>query len=593
MTTALKLSVVMSTYNRRDALLSQTLPAIFNQDLPADEYEVIVIVDGSSDGTGAALRELRPPCAFRIIEQPNRGLSASRNTGIAAAQSNLIIFIDDDIICSPDVFRRHVEAHTGSEHVVVHGALFLAPGASASILTNANKDWYHRYNSSLVSRGAAWPDGTYLISNSSIPRSTLLACGGLDETLLAKDDFELGLRLWKMGVRFRYLPGAVAYELSVKSWRSFLFKDGETFGRSEVMLGRKHPEYRGRSHLLAGLGTTVWWKRLARRIVLQSPVSAAHLLALPIWLCEKLCRYPIMQKTGLRLLEIGRRITEFRGALKEAGSWKNFHREFARRLPVLCYHHVGPGQPGTLPTLTVSPERFERQVRWLARRGYQGIRPADWLRWRLEGKGLPDKPVLCTFGDGDADLAAYAYPVLRRYGFGAVVYVVTGRFGGTNAWDEVRGSGTHRLMTAEQIRYWAEQGIEFGAHSQSHADLSSLTPEQLKEEVVGSGNALASLLGSRVISFAYPYGHYNYAALNCVRANFDLAFAIDPKFKGINYLVTDPHLLWRTMVQPGDSVVDVESRARWGFSPLLRLRARLRLRSRVKRAVRLVFRWGH
>jgi peptidoglycan/xylan/chitin deacetylase (PgdA/CDA1 family) len=148
-------------------------------------------------------------------------------------------------------------------------------------------------------------------------------------------------------------------------------------------------------------------------------------------------------------------------------------------------------------------------------------------------------------------------------------------------------------MTAEQIRYWAEQGIEFGAHSQSHADLSSLTPEQLKEEVVGSGNALASLLGSRVISFAYPYGHYNYAALNCVRANFDLAFAIDPKFKGINYLVTDPHLLWRTMVQPGDSVVDVESRARWGFSPLLRLRARLRLRSRVKRAVRLVFRWGH
>ena len=128
MTTALKLSVVMSTYNRRDALLSQTLPAIFNQDLPADEYEVIVIVDGSSDGTGAALRELRPPCAFRIIEQPNRGLSASRNTGIAAAQSNLIIFIDDDIICSPDVFRRHVEAHTGSEHVVVHGALFLARG---------------------------------------------------------------------------------------------------------------------------------------------------------------------------------------------------------------------------------------------------------------------------------------------------------------------------------------------------------------------------------------------------------------------------------------------------------------------------------
>ena len=153
--------------------------------------------------------------------------------------------------------------------------------------------------------------------HSSIPRSTLLACGGLDETLLAKDDFELGLRLWKMGVRFQYLPDAVAYELSVKSWRSFLFRDGEAFGRTEVILCRKHPDYRGRSHLLAGLGTTVWWKRLLRRMVLQSPVSVAHLLTLPIWLCEKLCRYPLMQKTGLRLLEFGRRITEFRGALKK------------------------------------------------------------------------------------------------------------------------------------------------------------------------------------------------------------------------------------------------------------------------------------
>jgi peptidoglycan/xylan/chitin deacetylase (PgdA/CDA1 family)/glycosyltransferase involved in cell wall biosynthesis len=593
MTTSLKLSAVISTYNRRDALLSQTLPAIFNQDLPADEFEVIVIVDGSTDGTGAALHELRPKCAFRVIEQPNRGLSASRNTGINAARSDLIIFIDDDIICKPDVFRRHVEAHASSEPGVVHGALFLAPGSSASILTNANEMWYQRYNSHLASRGAAWPNGTYLISNSSIPRATLLACGGLDETLLAKDDFELGLRLWKKRVRFQYLPEAVAYELSVKSWRSFLFKDGEAFGRSEVMLCRKHPDYRPRSPLLAGLATTVWWKRLLRRIVLQFPVSAAHLLTLPIWLCEKLCRYPVMQKAGLRLLEVGRRITEFRGALKETGSWANFHREFAMRLPVLCYHHVGPGQPGTLITLTVSPERFERHVRWLARRGYHGVRPSDWLRWRLEGKGLPDKPVLFTFDDGYADLADHAFPVLRRYGFGAGVYVVTGHLGGTNAWDEAHGSGTHRLMTAEQVRSWAAQGIEFGAHGRSHADLSSVIAEQLKDEVAGSASDLADLLGSRAVSFAYPYGHYNRAALDCVRANFDLAFAIDPRFTGINSLVTDPHRLRRTMVQPVDSVVDVESRARWGFSPLLRLRARLRIRYRLKRAAHLVFGWGH
>lgn len=103
MTAPLKLSVVMSTYNRRDVLVSRALPAIFNQDLPADEFEVILIVDGATDGTGGALRELHPAAALRIVEQPNRGLSASRNTGIGMAQGELIIFIDDDIICRPDV----------------------------------------------------------------------------------------------------------------------------------------------------------------------------------------------------------------------------------------------------------------------------------------------------------------------------------------------------------------------------------------------------------------------------------------------------------------------------------------------------------
>lgn len=589
MTAPLKLSVVMSTYNRRDTLVSKSLPAIFAQDLPADEYEVIVIVDGSTDGTGAALRELHPSCALRIIEQPNRGLSAARNTAIGMARSDLVIFIDDDIICNPDVFRLHVEAHTGPDPVVVHGSLLLAPGNPDSILARANESWYRRYNSRLeLQGGLKWPAATFLISNSSMLRSTLLACGGLDEDLPAKDDFELGLRLWKMGVRFQYLPAAVAFELSVKPSRSFLFRDGEAFGRSEVKLCRKHAVYRPCSDLLAGLGRTVWWKRFSRRSALQFPVSPSHLLMPPIWVCEKLCRLSVAQKAGLRLLEIGRRTEEFRAALKEAGSWKALQKEFGMRLPVLLYHHVGPPRPGTLSGLTVSPRKFEQQVRWLARRGYQGIRPADWLRWRQEGKGLPDKPVLLTFDDGYADLVEYALPILKRYGFGAAVYIVTGQLGGTNAWDEVRGSGTHRLMTAEQIRYWATQGIEFGAHSRTHADLTTLSVKELSEEVVGSGKDLESILGSRVVSFAYPYGFHNQAADDCVRGAFDLAVIADDKDQGLNHLLTDPFQMRRTMVQTNDSLLTLESRVRLGRNPLENLRVRVGLRTRLKRAARAI-----
>ena len=588
MTGQLKLSVIISTYNRREVLLTQSLPSVLNQDLPPDQYEVIVIVDGATDGTGAALRALNPSCSLRIVEQQNCGLSKSRNIGIELAKGELVTFVDDDMICSPDNFRLHVEAHQGTEPVVVHGAIFQAPGMPASILANANEAWYARYNSRLRAHGGAiWPEGVFLISNSSIPRSTLIACGGLDESLPAMDDFELGLRLWKSGVKFRYLPEAVAYELSVKSLKSFLFKDGEAFGRTEVLLSRKYPDYRVRSGLLTSVSKTVWWRRIPRKIAFKMPVSPAHILMAPIWACEKLCRFPAMQRTGLLLLELGRRFTEFRAAIKEAGSWKRFENEFAMRLPVLLYHHVGPVQPGTHASLTVSPAKFERQVRQLAGSGYKGICPADWLRWRREGKGLPNKPVLFTFDDGYADLAEFALPVLRRYGFGAAVYIVTGQLGGTNAWDEASGSGTHRLMTAEQIRHWSAQGIEFGAHSRSHADLTRLTPEKLEDEVLGSKADLQELLENPVESFAYPFGFHTEEVEACVRGAFDLAFGIDPDEPGINILDTDPSLLRRTMVQTRDSGIDLMCRVRWGYSPLHRLRGLLRLRSRFRRGAGL------
>ena len=179
MTAQLKLSVIVSTYNRRDVLISRCLPSIFKQDLPTDQFEVILIVDGSTDGTCAALREVDPPCTLQIIEQPNGGLSRARNNGIAIAKGDLVMFIDDDIVCEPDVLRLHVEAHAGEGSVVVHGAIYQAPGLSPSILGNANEDWYLRYNSRLASHGGAiWPEGVFLIRTAQRPVD-LVACGGL------------------------------------------------------------------------------------------------------------------------------------------------------------------------------------------------------------------------------------------------------------------------------------------------------------------------------------------------------------------------------------------------------------------------------
>lgn len=594
MTQAVKLSVVVPTRNRREVLISRTLPAMFAQDMPADEFEIIVVVDGSTDGTTQALHELQPPCSLQIIEQQNRGPSAARNNGIQASRGDLLLFIDDDIICSPQLFRQHVEAHAGLDPAVVYGSISIAPDSPRSALTYANESWYQMYYDHLnAQNGLKLPEDDYLISNSSMPRATLVSCGGFDETMTAKEDYELALRLWKMGLQFKYLPQATACEYFQKPVRQVLHNDGKTFGETDVLLSHKHPEYRPYS-ALAALGKIAWSNRLRRRILAGLPVNPESLLHLPLWICDKFCRLSIARKIGRRLLGLGRGVAEFRSASNQIGSWDALQSEFGMRLPVLLYHHVGPQYPGTIPGLTVSAERFEQHVRWLARRGYKGICPADWLRWRNEGKGLPDKPILFTFDDAYADLIQYALPVLQRYNFGAAVYVVTELLGGTNTWDEARGIGTLQLMTAEQIRFWNSHGIEFGAHSRTHADLTRLSANELVEEVIGSGKDLDALLGSKTVSFAYPYGFHNQTVDDCVRSAFDLAFIADDRNEGFNHLQTDPRLLLRTMVQSNDSLLAIEFRARCGYNPLLSiknriddLRARVALRTRLRRAFHL------
>lgn len=258
------------------------------------------------------------------------------------------------------------------------------------------------------------------------------------------------------------------------------------------------------------------------------------------------------------------------------------------RLPVLLYHHVGPSRPGTFPELTVSAERFERHLRWLVRRGYVGIRPADWLDWSRKAGSLPRRPVLLTFDDAYADLTEHALPLLRQYDFGGAVFVVTGRIGDENRWDQVRGSQRHRLMTARQIREWAGYGIEFGAHSRTHADLTTLSQAQLDEEIRGSRDDLAAVTGLPVTSFAYPFGRVNEVVYECARAVFDCAFSCE---EGVNTDTTDPYELCRNMVHPGDSAFAVACRTRFGRYPVQKWRARLRIRSRLRAAAARLPRW--
>ena len=584
----LKLSVVIPTFNRRKVLERTTLPALLAQDLPPQDYEVITVMDGSNDGTAELLREWKPKRAFRVLETANRGPSAARNEGIKAATGSLILFLDDDLICVPDLLRQHCEAHADGEPRVVHGPIYIAPGSVNSVIRMLSEQGYDNYYHSLSPTSEfRYPDeiGSSIavlssMANSSMPRGMLLKCGGFDERIRAAEDLELGLRLWKMQVPFRFKPSAIVREFYVKTSWGYLRWQGRTISAGDLRVTRKHPEYRPYS-ILAPFAETSTAKRWIRSLVMRAPVSPASVLMVPLYFEKSLYRFGWFRKVATRLMYSAERITRMRSSLRAAGSWAELTDGFDRKLTVLMYHHVGPARPGTVSNMTVSPTQFEVQLRWLKKRGYVGIKPSDWLAWLKGGKSLPKKPVLITFDDAYGDTAEYALPLLRQYGFESAVFVVTGRIGGTNTWDEEQGFGTLKLMSAEKIQYWAQNGVEFGGHSLTHPDLTKLSHDERRREITECKKELSSLIGSDVISFAYPFGENDDDVRSAVREHYDLGFSIE---EGINYLQTDPYRLRRTYIGPEHSIIEFALLVRWGdLSRINQWRAKLQVRTRLKR----------
>ncbi|MFE4663977.1 polysaccharide deacetylase family protein [Streptomyces sp. NPDC056716] len=189
--------------------------------------------------------------------------------------------------------------------------------------------------------------------------------------------------------------------------------------------------------------------------------------------------------------------------------------------------------------ITVTPDRLARQLRWLDRRGLRGVSMSDLLaaRARGQGQGL----VGLTFDDGYADFLDHALPVLRRFGAGATLFVLPGRFGGDNAWDPL---GPRKpLLSADGVRRAADEGIEIGSHGLTHVDLTRADDLTLKAEVEDSRARLAELTGTRIAGFCYPYGTIDTRVIGAVRdAGYGYAVAIDPGPLGSRHALPRVHI---------------------------------------------------
>ena len=166
-------------------------------------------------------------------------------------------------------------------------------------------------------------------------------------------------------------------------------------------------------------------------------------------------------------------------------------------VPVLNYHQVEQknGNP-----LTLWPDQFEAQMAYLADEGYTTITIDEMMDALEHGTPLPEKPVIITFDDGYADNYEYAYPILKKYGFKATIFLI---YDFTNAYPN--------YLTWEQIDEMKQSGlIHFESHTMTHANLAELTSvDELRHEIADSHDLLSEKIGYDMHYIAYPGGRVN------------------------------------------------------------------------------------
>ena len=242
-------SVIISTHNRCDAL-EQTLDALGRQDLPAGCYEVLVIDDGSTDGTPALLSRVRTPYALRSFRLPvNRGISAGRNAGLRAARGRYLILLSDDLLVSENFISAHARALERFPGAWVVGGF--------SQLESLVETPFGRFLDALERRFQAGRTGSPVAPgvsemhaptarNLSLPRADVARVGMFDERFLVTcEDQDLAQRASALGIRFLHDAGirCVHNDQAADLRRYCRFQERGTV--DTVRLCRKYPALHG------------------------------------------------------------------------------------------------------------------------------------------------------------------------------------------------------------------------------------------------------------------------------------------------------------------------------------------------------------
>ena len=239
------------------------------------------------------------------------------------------------------------------------------------------------------------------------------------------------------------------------------------------------------------------------------------------------------------------------------------------RAVILMYHQVDTPLSSKEQRFCIPPDRFAAQMRWLVGAGYRPV-DLDAMLAHVGGQSpLAEKSFHVTFDDGFVGVLEHALPVLKTLSIPSTLFALSGRCGATNDWMHERGAPRRALLSADQLRLLADEGMAIGSHTGRHLRLPEVPPDLARSEIEGSKAALEDMLSQPVTHFAYPYGLFTPQVREMVvEAGYRCACSTR---SGFNRPGEDPFLLRRIDIAGTDHPWQFRQKLRFGTNEATRL----------------------
>jgi peptidoglycan/xylan/chitin deacetylase (PgdA/CDA1 family) len=197
------------------------------------------------------------------------------------------------------------------------------------------------------------------------------------------------------------------------------------------------------------------------------------------------------------------------------------------KIPVLAYHKIDFPTPDVkIRGAFTAPQKFERQIAYLKRNGFEFYTASEMIKFYLERGEFPRKAIAVTFDDGWKDKYVNAFPILKKYGAKATVFLVPAVIGKTSDQVTADGEGPREHLSEKDILEMSENGIEFASHSFSHKLFDRVSDEEIEFEVTESKKFIENLTQKECSTFAYPAGFFtDYAREAIKKAGYAAAFS--------------------------------------------------------------------